>query len=256
MKQFILLIIVLTVISNIVFASDINFLTHSLKGQTFFDKNGVLQGKKHTGKRAFNLELVREMMIIQKHSINFKELPFKRGLIQVQNNNNTALFNISRTPEREKSVKWVGPLQREVDYFYEMKNNPTGIMTMEDAKKVENICVLIGSIHETILKKKNFTNINTNNSYVGCFRMLNAGRVDLTPKASSTVLRIIEQTGVSPDQVQQTPVILLESEGYIAFSKNISDEIIQSWQNALDQIKKSGKYQQLYNQYFLSEDER
>ena len=256
MKPLILFVLALIFSSNIVFASSINFFTHSLKGQTYVDKNNELRGKKHTGKRSFNIELVRQMMIILKHSRNIDEVSFKRGLIQVQKNVNIALFNVSRTPERENSVKWVGPLQRETDYFYEIKNNPTGIKTLEDAKKIKNICVMLGSIHETILRENNFTNINTNPSYIGCFKMLKAGRVDLTPKASSTVLKTMERAGLSPDKVHQTPVVLLESEGYIAFSKNIPDKIIKNWQDALDHIKRSGKYQQIYNQYYLFKDEQ
>jgi polar amino acid transport system substrate-binding protein len=195
------------------------------------------------------------MMIQLNHSKDIKEIPFKRGLIQVQNNSNIAFFNVSRTSERENSVKWVGPLQQETDYFYELKTNPTGIKTLEDAKKVKNICVMLGSIHETILRKNNFTNIHTNHNYIGCFKMLKLGRVDLTPTSGRTGLRTIERAGLSPDKVQQTPVVLLDSEGYLAFSKNIPDKIIKNWQDALDHIKSSGKYQQLYDQYYLSEAE-
>ena len=255
MIKLVIFILAALFFSNIVFASEINFLTHSIKKQTYVDESGELRGKKHSGKRAFNLELVREMMNIVKHSTNFKEVPFKRGLIQAQNNINYALFNVSRTPERENSCKWVGPLQKEVDYFYEMKEKPTGIKTIEDAKKVDSICVLLGSIHETILRKNNFTNINTNYNYEGCFKMLAAGRVNLTPKATSTVAKTIERAGIDPNKIQQTPVVLLESEGYIAFSKNISDATIQKWQDALEQIKESGKYEYFYKKYYLSKDE-
>ena len=235
-------------------ASEIIFLTHSLQGQTYFDEKEELRGKEHAGKRAFNLEVVRELMIIMKHSTKISEYPFNRALNMVQNCSNTAFFNVSRTPEREGTVKWVGPLQIERDFFYEMKKLPTGIKTLDDAKKVEAICVLRGGVHHEILRKKNFTNIRTNVSYVGCFKMLKLGRVNLALSASSTVDKKIEKAGLTPDQIQQTPVMLLESGGYIAFSKNISDNIIQKWQSALEQLKKSGKFQKLYEQYFLPEE--
>ncbi len=254
-KKAVIFVLTIAFITANGFASEIKFLTHSLQGQTYVDAGGELRGKKHTGKRAFNLELVREMMAIMNHSGGLKELPFKRGLMMIQNHPDMALFNVSRTAEREDTVKWVGPLQKEVDFFYEMKSTPTGIKILEDAKKVKEICVLNGSIHETILRKNNFTNIQTNYSYVGCFLMLKAGRVDLTPSASSAVSIKLNGAGILPNQIQQTPVILLESKGYIAFSKNISDETIQKWQDAFSQIKKSGKYQQLYQLYFLPEGE-
>ena len=102
------------------------------------------------------MEVVREMMILMNHSKTIKEVPFKRGLFMVQEDINTALFNVSRTTERENTVKWVGPLHKEADYFYEMKNAPTGVTSLEDAKKVERICVLNGSVHESFLRKNNF----------------------------------------------------------------------------------------------------
>ena len=72
------------------FASEIQFLTHNIEGKTYKDKNGELRGKKHEGRRAFNLELVREIMIFLNFPRNFKEIPFKRGLSYVQNKKNYA----------------------------------------------------------------------------------------------------------------------------------------------------------------------
>ncbi|MES9887577.1 MAG: hypothetical protein ABW140_12260, partial [Candidatus Sedimenticola sp. 6PFRAG1] len=108
-------------------ASDISFLTHNLQEQAYNDEHGELRGKPHSGKRSFNLELVREMMMIQGHSQEISEVPFARGLKLVQNRPHHALFNVSRTPAREQTVKWVGPLQVETDYLYELKGSPTGV---------------------------------------------------------------------------------------------------------------------------------
>ncbi len=255
MKKTLLLIVAVLSISFNTAASDIQFLTHSLQDQTYLDESGELRGKKHAGKRAFYVEVVRELMILMNHSKKVQQVPFKRGLLMVQQDINQALFNVTRTPERENTVKWVGPLNREIDYFYEMKNAPTYIASLEDAKKVDSICVLNGSVHESILRRNNFTNFYTNVSYTGCFQMLKYGRVNLTPSASETISEKAQQAGISFDQIQKTPVILLESQGYIAFSKNISDEITQQWQDTLEQMRKSGKYQHLFNQYYLSEGE-
>ncbi|WP_230425629.1 transporter substrate-binding domain-containing protein [Spartinivicinus ruber] len=81
--------------------------------------------------------------------------------------------------------------------------------------------------------------------------MLKSKRVNLTPSASSTVNKKLKEAGIITKNIRQTPVILLESSGYIAFSKNISDEIISKWQGVFEHLKQSGKYKQLYKQYFL-----
>ncbi len=237
--------------SSFLKAETLQFFTHNLKGQTYINKDGELRGKEHAGKRAFNVELVRKMMIRLGYPTKMKEVPFKRGFLDVQQQDNRALFNVSRTPAREKLVKWVGPLQVERDYFYEMKKRATGAKTLNDAKKVKSICVMNGGVHESTLKKHGFTNYTTNTSYVNCFKMLKLGRVNLTPSATSTVNSKITEAGINPKEIIQTPVLLIESGGYLAFSKNVPQATIQKWQAALDSIKSSGEYKMLYEKYHL-----
>lgn len=252
MRRLQFLIAVIGLNSVNVFASDIQFLTHSSEEQTYLDERGELRGKRYSnGKRAFYVEVIREMMSDMKHSKKITQVPFKRGFKAAQKQTNIALFNVSKTSSREHMFKWVGPLLKETDYFYEMQDNPTEIKTLEDARGVKSICVLNGGIHESILKNNNFKNIYTNKNYVNCFKMLILGRASLIP-ASSVKMKQLEQEGMPISGIQKiikTPVILLESRGYIAFSKSISDETIKKWQRSLDRIKKSGKYQHLYNKF-------
>lgn len=247
----ILLLILLLFSTTEVAAGEIQFLTHSIKGYTHIDPSGELRGNKNGGKRAFNLELVREMMSLVGFSGKFIEIPFKMGFQQVRTESDFALFNVSRTLEREHLVKWVGPLQMDISYLYEMKENPTGVQDMDDAKKVDAICVLRGGVHYKTLRKNGFTNLVENNSYVQCFQMLAENRVNLTPSATDSLPGKLQQAGIRPEYIQQTPVLVSRVEGYIALSNNIPDSVVEKWQNALDQLKQSGKYQQLYNDYFL-----
>ncbi|WP_020405606.1 substrate-binding periplasmic protein [Hahella ganghwensis] len=251
MKKVYLLAITLLLVSANLSAKEIQFFTHSLQNQTFIDKHGELRGKEHAGKRAFGVELIRAMMDLLEHPHAITEVPFKRGLYFAQQSPRSAFFNLSRTPERERTVKWVGPIQVEEDYFYEMKKAPTGVTTLEDAKNVAKICVLNGAVHHTILSNHYFTNIEVASSYVHCFKMLELGRVQLTPSASSSVLHKLKEAGIAPEKVQQTPVLLLQSGGYLVFSKDVDDAEIAQWQQALEQLKASGEYQRLYQRYFL-----
>mgnify|MGYP000432678060 CR=1 FL=1 len=234
------------------FANEINFLTHNIKGKFYIDDNSQIRGKKHAGRRAFNLELVREMMIIIKHHIKFQEVPFKRGLKFVQNKDDFALFNVTRKPSREDTVKWVGPLQEDITYFFEMKNSPTQIQTLEDAKKVDSICVLNGGIYETFLTKNHFKNLVPTNSYAQCFKMLKKNRVSLTASSLLALPERLKDANIQKKDISKTPVVVFKTQGYLSFSKNISDESILRWQNALNQLKKSGKYNQLINDYLLA----
>ena len=249
MKKIIALSLAMGLMPVNAIAADIQFLTHSASEQTYFDENGELRGDEYAGKRAFHVELVRAMMERMNHPDSIINVPLKRAIHTVQNENNIAVFNLSRTPARENTVKWVGPLQTETGYLFEMKNRPTGITTLEDAKNVNRICVVRGGVHEKDLLKQNFTNLIQHRFYEDCFRMLQAGRVQLTPAASQAVAEKLTKAGISIDQIQQTPVMVTQSVGYLVFSKNVPDDVIQQWQDALDAIKASGQFQQLYQQF-------
>jgi len=246
-----ILVTVLAVWMNLSHAATIQFMTHNIEGKTYRDEKGEMRGIKHSGRRAFNLELVREMMILLDYPGNFIEIPFARGLSLVQGEQNYALFNVTRKPSRENTAKWVGPLQSDKAYFYELTAAPTGIQTLEDARKVDGICVLNGNIHDDFLKQKGFANLLRNRSYTSCFQMLALKRVSLTPSSIFPLTQRLKDAGISPRDVKRTPVFLFKTEGYLAFSKNVEDEVIRQWQNALDQLKESGKYNQLVEEYFL-----
>ena len=232
-------------------ASELQFLTHNIDGQIYTHKNGELRGKKGGGRRAFNLELVREMMILLHYPIKFRQVPFKRGLVYVQNEDNYAFFNVARNANREDTVKWVGPLQSDISYFYELSSAPSHIQVLEDAKQDQQICVLNGGIHEAYLRKNGFDNLTGNVSYTACFQMLALKRVSLTITSVMSLPDRLKEAGISPQDVKQTPVLLTNSEGYLVFSKNISDDVIHQWQKTLDQLKQSGRYSQLVNEYLL-----
>lgn len=249
MKKFLFVILTVFLISFEIFAADIHFVTHSSEEQTFVDEKDELRGKLHAGKRAFYLEVVREMMDIMKVPKVIDQVPLARGMLYVQQQDDYAFFNVSRTPERENTVKWVIPILEETEYFYEMKNAPTGIKTLEDAKKVNSIGVVRGGVHETTLLAKGFKNLNSVTSYKQNFQMLELGRINLTP--ATVNLDGLKEAGLSIDAVQRTPVVVLQSEGYLCFSKNISDDIVTQWREAYTQVKNSGKFKQLYNDYFL-----
>jgi len=230
-------------------ASEITFLTHHTKDSTYINTNGELRGKEHAGTRAFFVELVREMMTeMNTPSKKIEVVPFKRGLTIVQETANYAFFNVARTSERENTVKWVGPIFPFQAYFYETKNAPTGIQTLEDAKKVST-CVMRGSLYEKALVKEDFPRLHRVTSYEQCFKMLAIGRAGLTVMATNNVDSEIRAAKLSANDFVKTPVMLFKKDGYIVFSKNVPDQVIKKWQEVLDKIKRTGKYDLIYQRF-------
>lgn len=182
-----------------------------------------------------------------------EHVPFARGLRRIQQEDNHAFFYVVRTREREATVKWVGPLdQGGVDYFFEMASARTGIKTLEDAKSVGSIAVLRSGVHDTTLTALGFKNLYRVNSYANALRLLHKQRVNLTAADLEGMRDRLRETGVPPEDVIQTPVVIAKTVGYLGFSKNVPDAVVAQWQAALNQVKKSGRYDAIYKRYFES----
>ncbi len=180
--------------------------THSLSDQAE-PVGDSLRGKPHAGKRSYYLELVRAVLRELDYPDRVQEVPLARGLMLLRTTDNVALFNLSRTPQRESTVRWVGPISQEIDYLYENAHASTGIHSLEDARDLP-VCVVNGNVHDNILSGMGFTQINRNQSITGCFRMLERGRVRLVASASLGVDQMLKAAQIEPRTVQITPVVV------------------------------------------------
>jgi len=234
---------------NPVVAANISFITHSIEGKTFRDQNGELRGIKNAGRRAFQVELVREMMIKLKVTPrNHIIVPFKRGLKMIKLNRKPyAMFNTSKRPDRIGKMKFVGPLTHDIVYLYELKSNPSGIKTIEDAKN-SGLCVNLGGNQDTFATNNGFSNI-IRTDYEQCFKMLVRKRVRFATISHLDLFGVLKNANINPGIIHNTAVYMFKSEGSISFSNQVSDDVVNKWQSALDEIKTSGKYEELLKEY-------
>ena len=82
--------------------------------------------------------------------------------------------------------------------------------------------------------------------------MLINGRVSLTIIADAGFLEVMKTTKNQKKSIKKT-LQLYENKSYLALSKNTPDAVIQKWQYALDQLKKTGRYNLLIQQYLHPE---
>lgn len=231
-------------------AEDIHFMTHNLQKQTYIDhETGQIRGIKHAGKRSFNIEIVHKLKQMMGNKTQITQVPFARGMETLGTHKAVAMFNVNRTPERDSLYKWVGPLQAEINFLYGLQRNSM-IRTLNEARHVKSICVVNENSHHMRLYQLGFTNVITNNSYENCFQMLKNGRVDLAPLSESALDAMLAKTNIAHSNIHKVPEILLQSQGYIAFSLDTPDAVIHQWQAAFDAIVDSGTYTILYATYF------
>lgn len=229
-------------------AENITFYTHSSEQQTFID-DGQVRGIPHAGTRAFQVELIRQMMLIRGVNTGIVDVPFARGYTMVKEQNDIAFFSLARTWEREQQVKWGSPLKTTELYFYELKQSPTHINSISDAKKVFSIGVMRGGVQESTLDSLGFENYYAVNSYAQILSMLELGRLSLIVGSAD----FTEHPVSKRDQqlIKNTRVALTKHETYLVFSKNVDDLEVERWRRAHHKLKLSGQLDALRRKYLL-----
>jgi polar amino acid transport system substrate-binding protein len=177
-------------------------------------------------------------------------LPWARAFNALLNDQNTVLFAITRTEERENLFKWVGPISSARNVLIAKKENKIIINSPEDLKQY-HIGVVRNDAGEQLMEKKVWFSKEqlVINSYSrSSILQLDLGRIDLFAYDEVVVKWLLKEEGLDPDDFES--VYLLE-EGFHYFGFNINTPvlIIQQFQNVLDEIKESGEYDQIVSKY-------
>jgi len=188
------------------------------------------------------------------NEINEKEniiyLPWKRGYETAQKKENFAVASTTRTKEREKLFKWVGPLAAKKFIIYALKDSHIKINTLEDLLKY-SIGVERSTISEQMLLSRGITNLSKVNYPKQNLGMLLLKRIDLWSISSSTFHETLKNEKVFSNQFESV-YVLKQAKLYIAFNKNTPNEIIKKWQDAYDVLIKNGKIKEIFEKHNVS----
>lgn len=152
---------------------------------------------------------------------------------------NTMIFPIARSRNREKAFKWVGPLLSGKISLYARRDAGITIATLDAAKHVQSIATSSGYASETMLKEHGFNNLVSHRSAAQCADSLKYGRVDLWLTSEVTMPSLAQQAGVDPSQFEKVFTVG-ELPVYIAFSIDTPDSTIAKWQRELDAMRMDG----------------
>jgi len=196
-----------------------------------------------------SFEIVSEILKIIDQPSKINLYPWARAYSEIANKPNRILFSMARTADREHLFKWVGPIIEDKVFFYKKRSVKININDIADAKAVGTVLVVRNYPEHADLQKRLFTNLYIVNQPVQLFKMLVLERGDLVPSGEITVLPILQKANIDPHLIEQTNALLFENKLYIAFSKDTSDLEVLKWQQALNQLKSTGKYAQILNNY-------
>jgi polar amino acid transport system substrate-binding protein len=213
-------------------------MTEDYPPYNYPDKNG-----KPTG---LSVDIMREMLKDLKHKDDIKIYPWARSYKIIQKESNKILFVMTRTSQRERMFKWVGPIANNSWVFFANINSNIKINTLGDAKQYK-IGTYKDDACEQFLKNEGFLNLRSVSKDKLNIRKLAKGRIDLWIAGEGQGIFKAKRENLAK-KIKKVYEIK-NTELYIAFSKDTSDKEIKRWQESLEKLKKNGTYKKIIDKY-------
>lgn len=206
----------------------------------------------------FNVKLLQMMLTLdtmQGVDVTMKYYPFKRSFNTVLKKKNTFAFIMARTPKREDLFKWVGPVYPRIIALFKLKDRSDLRITKIDDVKQYMIGAVSGQSAKNKLLKAGIDqkHIHEVTKMIQNINKLFARRIDFVVTNDMIFEHTLQKAGYFSKDVEKALIIDDKLNFYFGFNKETDDRIIQKFQQALNQLKQNGKYQELLNQYITSE---
>lgn len=184
-------------------------------------------------------------------------LPWARAYRMLEKVENSVLFSMTRSEERENLFRWVGPLFKNTTYLIAAKKQNIKISSPEELHNYQ-FGTIRDDASELFLSRlgvgvDHFSRLDNTQSNL---RMLNAGRIDFIVSGWEAFVSDVNATGLNRADFEKVYVVD-SSDVSIAFHRDTPDWIIQTFQQALDDIKAEGLYDRIvkkYEKYELMDD--
>ena len=248
LKKYIKLAIFILLTSNILYAQQIDkilFMTENYPPYNF-KSNNKLEG--------IAVELLLEIL----KKVNAKQtrkdivlIPWQRGYHYTLTKNNHALFSTTRTKEREKLFKWVGPISKTSIGLIAKKSKKIKIKNISQISKY-SVGVVREDIGEQLILKldiqpKYIRSIGGSDASNKLILMLQRNRFDLLAYEINVIKWAMKKNNFTLSNYENI-YTLKDAELYYAFHKDTPDETIKLLQSALDSIKKEGLFKKILSQ--------
>jgi len=213
------------------FAGQLTILTEDSPPGNFIDDCGELQG--------LSVDIVREIMKRLELDLTIKILPWARSYKMLQKKPDVMLFSTTRTADRDKQFKWVGPLIKLEWVFLARKDSNVFITSLDDARSVSQIGTYREDARQQYLKAHGFTNLYSVNEMPQLLKMLDLKRVDLIATSKSLYKYCCGRHMNSLDKFRVVHTFK-KAELFMAFSQKTDDSIVKQWQQIYDDLVEEG----------------
>lgn len=200
----------------------------------------------------FSTEVINALFLLTNDKANIQVMPWARAYEIGLHQPNTLIYSIARTSSREKKFHWIGALKEERLYFWGLKKDfPKSDYSVSELRDYR-IAVSRNSNTAHYIINQQFNNIYQLSNERQNMKMLFIGRVDLILATEITIKTRSKNLSLEFNKLRKlTEVAALNNKLSIAFSLNTTQELIQKYQTAYQELIISGQLDHLKRKWAL-----
>ena len=201
------------------------------------------------GPRGYAQELVQLMGQRLGRDVDVDYFPWARAVQLTERSDNTGVFPLARTPDREARFQWLVPLMT-VRYVFLTAAGERRLGLAE--LRTRRVGVLRGSPIVANLRAERFTTIIEGKDYKDLLRLLAERGLDAVYAGGPMLDAALAEYGYPAEQF--TPQQSLgEARLYIAASPGLAPAEAQRWLQAYEKLVEDGSVERLRRRYFPTE---
>ncbi|MCS0630060.1 transporter substrate-binding domain-containing protein [Telluria mixta] len=176
-------------------------------------------------------------------------MPWRRALYVATTAPHTAIFPVTRLPEREGQFRWLAPLYEENYIFLAQKGSDFDVQRPQDMKE-RRIALLRGAAQAAILRDLGFERLVEASSIDEVHRFLLAGMADAAFGERAIIHRSLEMRGEEKNFRLGRPV--RSTTAWLAGSLDIGERDAARWRAAMAELVADGTQKRIFRQYGLA----
>ena len=221
------------------FAADLRVMTTSFPPYVIFDE---ATNEAHGPA----VDVINRICVLSQTNCEIHVEPWARAYATALEQPNTLIFSIARRPDRETKFKWIGTVAPYQVRLFALDRN--GVQATDNWRELSDFHVAgqLGDVKAQYLQNSGF-DVEMVPSAEATIRMLYAGRADLIAGDALSLPYRVRMLDVDSNRLKVVARIPeLSSDLYLAASLATDDDAVEVLRAALDQLKNSGSYDQIW----------
>lgn len=239
-KKAVFSIILVLFLSAVGLAQPITFLVNPDYDPFSYLDEGHLEG--------FLVDLIESLESETGIDVEMRPVKFDEALEMLQGEGRYCIPSLVFTTQRKALYQWVGPVVITNTYLYTREELSSEFKSLEDVRNANSVGVVREYYSHKLLEEQGFDNLIIFEDEESLLDALFVGEIDLAPFNSAVLRQLLQKEQASFNPVSTVAIDLDMT--YLGFSKDVPSEIVEMFQAALDGLKASGSFSELYGQWF------